>query len=192
MKRLLLIIALLLSGWAVRAQEGDLAARLEAANAFRTLSVHFTMIRRSTLLAQPVCSSGVLLIAAPDRLRWEVREPRSQLFIRNGNAIRTPEGKVLSLDTAPGLSRIPEITDKLFDGQSFTMTFEATSQGWKIRLVPRRRDLRKLFSELYVYTEDLLIQAVEWFDPAGDSTLLEFSDRTVDATLQPACFDVGA
>ena len=169
MKRWILILACSLLALSASAQD-DILARLKAANTYETLETSFVQTRHSALLTEDLVSEGRMVLASPDRLRWEVQNPYRSVFVSEGElAIR---GRRF---------RMP--TDKDFKATALE------GEDLAVKLVPVRRDLKSLFREIIVHADkkSLQIRSALLITPDGDWTLLEFKDvvtnRPVDAKL---------
>ena len=170
MKRWLLILAGLALTLAASAQESILD-RLKAANTYETLQqASFIQTRHSSMLTKDLRSEGRLVLASPDRIRWEVLKPYPSIFVSSGE-----------LAIAGRRFRMPTEKD-------FTAT-ALEGEDLAVKLVPVRRDLKSLFREIIVHADKqtLRIQSALLITPDGDWTQLEFKDfvvnRPVDAKL---------
>ena len=177
MKRWLLILAGLALALAASAQE-NILDRLKAANTFETLQASFTQTRHSPMLTKDLKSEGRVVLASPDRIRWEVLKPYPSVFVSSGEGDSfAPLGM-----TGKGRGfRMPTEKD-------FTATV-LEGEDLAVKLVPVRRDLKSLFREIVVHADrqTLRIQSALLISPDGDWTQLEFKDfvvnRPVDAKL---------
>ncbi|MBR1872241.1 MAG: outer membrane lipoprotein carrier protein LolA [Bacteroidales bacterium] len=190
MKRLLLILSALLCTLVLRAQE-DILSSLEKANGGRSFSALFTMTRRSSMLSGDLVTTGRISVIPPTKLRWETFTPSESVFIMDGDLVRLPDGSSRSASESGMPGRLPDLSARLFDPALFDMSAERTGGGWKVSMRPKRRDLKRLFSEIYVYTSELYIMAIELFNPSGDSTLIEFSGMEWDIKDDGRIFDAG-
>ena len=169
MKRWLLILAGLALALAASAQE-NILDRLKAANTYETLQLSFVQTRHSSMLTKDLVSEGRMVLAAPDRIRWEVLKPYPSVFVSTGE-----------LAIAGRRFRMP--TDK-----DFTAT-ALEGEDLAVKLVPVRRDLKSVFREIIVHADkkSMQIHSALLITPDGDWTLLEFKDvvanQSVDAKL---------
>ena len=169
MKRLILFLCGLALAVTASAQDGILD-RLKAANAFETLQLSFVQTRHSAMLTKDLRSEGRLVLASPDRIRWEVLKPYPSVFVSTGE-----------LAIAGRRFRMPTEKD-------FTAT-ALEGDDLAVKLVPVRRDLKSVFREIVVHADkqSLQIRSALLITPDGDWTLLEFKDvvanRPVDAKL---------
>ena len=169
MKRWLLILAGLALALAASAQE-NILDRLKAANTYETLQASFTQTRHSSMLTKDLVSEGRMVLASPDRIRWEVLKPYPSVFVSSGE-----------LAIAGRRFRMPtekDFTATVLEGEDLT-----------VKLVPVRRDLKSLFREIIVHADrqSLQLRSALLMSPDGDWTQLEFKDivvnRPVDAKL---------
>ena len=169
MKRWLLILAGLALALAASAQE-NILDRLKAANTYETLQASFTQTRHSSMLTKDLVSEGRMVLASPDRIRWEVLKPYPSVFVSRGE-----------LAIAGRRFRMPtekDFTATVLEGEDLT-----------VKLVPVRRDLKSLFREIIVHADrqSLQLRSALLMSPDGDWTQLEFKDivvnRPVDAKL---------
>ena len=169
MKRLVLILAFLALALTASAQN-DVLDRLKAANTFETLQLSFVQTRHSAMLTKDLVSEGRMVLASPDRIRWEVVKPHPSVFVSSGE-----------LSFAGRRFRIPTEKD-------FTAT-ALEGEDLAVKLVPVRRDLKSVFREIIVHADkqSLQIRSALLVTPDGDWTLLEFknivTDQPVDAKL---------
>ena len=169
MKRWILILAGLALALAASAQE-NILDRLKAANTFDTMQLSFVQTRHSALLTKDLVSEGRMVLASPDRIRWEVLKPYPSVFVSSGE-----------LALAGRRFRMP--TEKDFNATTLE------GEDLTVKLVPVRRDLKSLFREIIVHADkqSLQIRSALLITPDGDWTQLEFRDfvvnRPVDAKL---------
>ena len=169
MKRWLLILAGLVLALAASAQE-TILDRLKAANTFDTMQLSFVQTRHSALLTKDLVSEGRMVLASPDRIRWEVLKPYPSVFVSSGEL--TLSGRRFRMPTEK------DFTATTLEGEDLT-----------VKLVPVRRDLKSLFREIIVHADkqSLQIRSALLITPDGDWTQLEFKDfvvnRPVDAKL---------
>ena len=171
MKRWLLILASLALALAASAQE-NILDRLKAANTYETLQLSFVQTRHSALLTKDLVSEGRMILATPDRIRWEVLRPYPSLFVSSGE-----------LAIAGRRFRMPTEKD-------FTATV-LEGEDLAVKLVPVRRDLKSLFREIIVHADkhSLRIHTALLITPDGDWTQLEFKDFVVNRPVDAKLFD---
>ena len=124
MKRWLLILAGLALALAASAQE-NILDRLKAANTYETLQLSFVQTRHSAMLTKDLRSEGRMVLASPDRIRWEVLKPYPSVFVSSGELAIA--GRHFRMPTEK------DFTATVLEGEDLT-----------VKLVPVRRDLKSL------------------------------------------------
>ena len=171
MKRLLILLACMTLALSASAQDGILD-RLKAANTYETLQLSFVQTRHSEMLTKDLVSEGRMVLASPDRIRWEVLKPYPSVFVSSGE-----------LAIAGRRFRMPTEKD-------FTAT-ALEGEDLAVKLVPVRRDLRSLFREIIVHADkqSLQIRSALLITPDGDWTLLEFKDIRTNQPVDSKLFE---
>ena len=171
MKRWLLRLAGVALALAASAQE-NILDRLKAANSYETLQASFIQTRHSSMLAKDLKSEGRMVLASPDRIRWEVLKPYPSVFVSSGE-----------LAISGRRFRIPTEKD-------FTAT-ALEGEDLAVKLVPVRRDLKSLFREIIVHADKKRprIQSALLMTPDGDWALLEVKNVRVNQPVDDKRFE---
>ena len=197
MKRWLLILAGLALALAASAQE-NILDRLKAANAFETLQASFTQTRHSSMLAKDLKSEGRVVLASPDRIRWEVLKPYPSLFVAGGEGDSFAPLGMTGKEAPSGMTGKEAPSGMTGKGRRFRMPtekdFTATvleGEDLAVRLVPVRRDLKSLVREIIVHADkqSLRIRSALLITPDGDWTELVFKDFVVNRPVDDKLFE---
>lgn len=192
MKRILTIAFMFLACTAASAQAVPLeGARRQAAidrilqaNDLRTsLQFNFIMTRHSSLLTEDLVSRGKAAFSFPDKVRWEVEQPRPSVFVMNGAAGDRRRQTLLR-----NVARLSE--GGLINETDFDVTVYETPQLCQVDLVPQRRDLGQLFTRITLLTDPATgaLRSVVLTETGGDITELEFRAVTRGQALDPELF----
>ena len=170
LRRILTGFAALFLCLGLHAQEASLLQRILTANMPETLEASWQQTKRTPLLKEPLKSSGVVYLQQPDKIRWEVQDPVSDITVLNGSAPR-------------GRFRLPSEKDfraTILEGEDYT-----------VDLMPIRRDLQVIFDQvtLTVDKKSLLIKSAFLKGTDGGWTLLEFGDRKMNEALPEGLFE---
>lgn len=194
MKKTLLLLTFLLGCLSLAAQtpvrlEG--AARDKAvetilkANDIRTsLQFRFVMTRHSALLTEDLVSRGRAWYVYPDKVRWEVEQPRPSVFILNGETVTDRRQQTL-------LRNVSKIGEKgLINDTDFTVTVYETPRQWQVDLIPLRRDLSQLFSRITLLADPAsgALRSVVLTETGGDITSLELQSLVKGQPLDGQLF----
>ena len=171
MKRWILILAGLALALAASAQE-TILDRLKAANTFDTMQLSFVQTRHSALLTKDLVSEGRMVLASPDRIRWEVLKPYPSVSVSSGELAIS--GRRFRMPTEKAF------TATVLEGEDLT-----------VKLVPVRRDLKSLFREIIVHADkqSLQIRSALLITPDGDWTQLAFKDLVVNQPVDAKLFE---
>ena len=155
------------------------------ANDIRTsLQFRFVMTRHSALLTEDLVSRGRAWYVYPDKVRWEVEQPRPSVFILNGETVADRRQQTL-------LRNVSKIGEKgLINDTDFTVTVYETPRQWQVDLVPLRRDLSQLFSLITLLVEPAsgALRSVVLTETGGDITSLELQSLVKGQTLDGQLF----
>ena len=165
-------------------REKAIAAILQANDLQTTLQFRFVMTRHSALLTEDLVSRGKAAYAYPDKVRWEVEQPRPSLFVMDG--INPGDRRQQSL-----LRNVAKLGEKgLINETDFIVTVYATPRTWQVDLVPLRRDLSQLFTRITLLTDagTGVLRSVVLSEQGGDTTQLELSAVVRGEKLDPALF----
>ena len=158
MRKLFLTLLAAFSCLCLSAQDAILE-RIRQANTFDTMTASFTQVRHSALLTEDLVSEGFVAMAAPGRIRWEIRKPSHRVTVLDGEGAAA--GRRFRLPTEK------DFNIRSLEGEDYALTLE-----------PLRRDLKQLFRQIIVHAhkQTARVQSVLLISPDGDWTRLEFKD----------------
>lgn len=159
----------------------------------------FVQVRSSSLLLEDVRSTGQFSYLAPDRVRWDYRQPDPMVVLFSESWVTTyhPEGqqaervKVSSGDRrfVQALAGTLPMDDLL---TYFKITFEERSapEPYRFTLEPTAASLRKRLNSLRLDIDRALLLpvVVEFQEADGDSTRYEFHDIEINPELGASRF----
>ena len=207
MKRFMLLCALLAAlGTAVPAGAGTVAGEIpatqstadkmlkkitSAASEMKTMKCDFVQVRKMSLLADEIKSSGVMYFEKDSKLRWEYREPTPYVMTINGGTVTVESGSGKSVSDASSSRLYKGIADmvmgcmsgeSLTDSRMFRTTFTDLGSVWVAELRPVRKDLQRMFANLVLNFNPKtgLLMSMVMNDPAGNSTSITVSNISVN------------
>ena len=171
-----------------------IAQVVERQRGLRSMRANFVQVRSSALLLDDVRSTGEFWYLAPDRVRWDYRQPDPMVVLFSDDWVTTfhPVGqraervKVASGDRrfVQALAGTLPMDDLL---TYFRMTFEdrAAPEPYGFTLEPTAASLRKRLQSLHLEIDRSLMLpvVVEIREADGDSTRYEFHDIQIDPDL---------
>ncbi len=134
-----------------------------------TLHLRFTQTKTVPMLTEPQVSTGVMLYRAPDYICWEYLTPTAvkwEMDGANSNVNRQVSGMItLIMESVQGKN--------LQTNEDFTVSQE----GNRYTLIPKRRDIQKLFAEIVIVynTQTGIADAVEMTERDNTHTIITFT-----------------
>jgi len=166
------------------ARDRAIATILQANDLKTTLQFRFVMTRHSALFTEDLVSRGRAAYAYPDKVRWEVEQPRPSLFVMNG--VDPGDRRQQSL-----MRNVAKLGDRgLINETDFNVTVYASPQVWQVDLVPLRRDLSQFFSRITLLTDATTgaLNAIVLSEQGGDTTQIELSSVVRGKAIDPGLF----
>lgn len=167
-----------------------------------TMSAEFTQDRASRVLLEPETSRGHFHYQAPDRVRWEYREPKPIVMTIRGDEMTTFFSDLGRAERASigsyseqvfkylGASGSLETLMKYF---SLTAEFpEAAGEPYRLRLLPRYSRIKKRLEtmEIWLDSQTFLPTRLRYVEPSGDETVYRFENMVANAGVSEELFEV--
>lgn len=144
----------------------------------------FEQIRQISGMAQPLRSSGSIIIAQKQGLWWSQQKPFAMTLLLNENrmvqAIAGQKPQIITASSNPQMFQFNKLLTALFHAdravleQNFRLDFtDLGKQGWRLKLTPKAAPLDKLFRQL-VLTGDRYLNSIEINDMQGDQSRIRF------------------
>lgn len=161
------------------------------------LRADFAQQRTISGMAQPLNSSGNLLIAQQQGLWWQQEKPFSLTLLltekRMVQIMAGQEPQVVTADNNPQMFQFNSLLSALFHAdrkvleENFALDFKDLGKGaWKLVLTPRVSPLNRLFRSITLNGETFL-NNIDINDMQGDATHIRFfNQKTTPATLTDA------
>ena len=161
------------------------------------LRAEFAQQRTISGMAQPLNSSGNLLIARQQGLWWQQKKPFTlTLLLTENRMVQIMAGQspqVVTADTNPQMFQFNSLLSALFHadqralGQNFSLNFTDLGKGaWTLVLTPKVSPLNRLFRSITLSGETFL-NNIDINDMQGDATHIRFfNQKTTPATLTDA------
>lgn len=184
MKKLILVACLLISGVANAITLDDVQQRFAAQNVVRA---SFQQERQISGMAQPLHSSGEVLIAKSKGLWWQQQHPFPMTLVLDDSHMVQVMGsqapQIITADSNPQMFQFNHLLRALFQAdrkvldENFTSQFTDQGKGqWQLVLTPTTTPLDKLFSTITLQGEKYL-NRIELNDTQGDFTEITFSNH---------------
>lgn len=209
MKRIFSLLALcLLLGLSATAatlsgaREKEVLAELNsAASAMRTMQCDFVQTKYLSLLSDKMVSEGRMSYQRPDKLRWEYVKPYSYLSVFNGTKVYVGNEQrrdVIDTNSNKIFKEVARIMMNTVTGKAlsspadFTTTVSETPSAWEVTLVPRKKELRGMFTkiELTFDRSKRMISEIKLYEKNGDHTDISLRNIIVDKAVDESLFTI--
>jgi hypothetical protein len=185
--RVVLACAASLAGSAGGAAAPFTAEQLMASLAAQPDSViEFTETRHSSLLKEPLVTTGELRFKRPDTLERRVKTPFAERYLIEGDRLtieRSGAGapRTLSLGSQPLLANLVETIRALLRGDLQTLTrlyrveLRGTPDDWALTLLPSDPAMVEFVASVHVRGRAAALTEMEVVEPNGDRTVTHFA-----------------
>lgn len=144
--------------------------------------VTYTEKKYSSLLAEPVVSSGTLAYRRPDTVEKTMTAPRKErlriageelIMLRNGSEKRFP------LSSQPLFSALAASLRGVLAGdvallrKHFRLTLEGGEQAWRLELVPFDEEIARYVERILVSGRAGRVEQIEERETSGDRSVLQ-------------------
>ena len=170
--------------------------------AVKSVYLEFTQERVLKLFSEPLKTEGVMLIASPDRIRWETTAPYQSILLGDKKSVAQFEKedgawKKLKLGFPQMLKRVMEQMALMNQGKldaltgDFTITVATNQSAAVLTLVPKDKDVRGMLAALEVWMQPdfSATREVVMREPGGDFTRISFKHERRNVVFPPGTFD---
>lgn len=201
MKRILTSILLLLAAASLFAQTvSEAVAKINAANKVTsTVSFDVRTVRNTSMLSQPLISTGKVCVKAPSSLRYEGMTPAKSLFVLSDDRVLTESKGVRKSTDLKEKNRYQAFmrsisrssTDGIVSEKDFAIECLSSGRELTLKLKPLGRDLSRMFTEITVRADagSGVIREVLLRDIEGDTTSISISNVVMGAALPDDTFN---
>lgn len=184
------------------AQKQDVIKKINAtASGLKSMSCSFVQTKHISLLSDKMVSDGNMYYSQPSKLRWEYTSPYKYLFIFNGTKVyvgNNSKKDVIDTNTNKVFKEVARImmntvTGKaLSDTSDFTVNVGDAQASWEIALVPKKKELKQMFSkiEMFFNKSNNMISEINIVEKNKDKTNIKFSNISTNKTLNANLFAI--
>jgi outer membrane lipoprotein-sorting protein len=181
---LIALAAVLAAATGSLAQAGnfDLVRLMQLLSLAPEAEVRYTEKKYSSLLAEPIVSTGTLSYRRPDTVEKNMTAPRNERFrIVGGDlvVVRNGEERRFALSSQPLLSAFAASLRGVLAGDAallrshFRLALEGEEQGWRLELIPLEEEISRYVERITVSGRAGLIEQVEVREASGDRSVLQ-------------------
>jgi Outer membrane lipoprotein carrier protein LolA-like len=182
------VIGLAVVGVVAAAPSGsfDVEAAMRALAAAPKTPLAFTETRHSSLLKEPLVTTGELRFSPPDTLERRVRTPTAERYLIEGDRLtieRTGAGapRTLSLASQPLLDNLVDTIRAMLRGdlptlaRMYRIEFAGGRDDWALTLLPSDPTMVEFVSTVRVTGHAGMLDEMEVVEPNGDRTVTRFT-----------------
>jgi len=169
----------------------------EISSSTTSIQCNFAQKKQLSFSKEPLTSKGVMYYQ-DQNLRWEQSSPKEYLMIISDDQIKIKENGEIrehSLEESKYMIGIKEImvgsiTGTLVNSTDFETTFFEDESYWIIKLIPKFKKMKKLFSEITMKFDrtSYRMKKVFLMESSGDFTEIEFTNPIFNQKLNAALF----
>jgi|ERR1043165_3590373 outer membrane lipoprotein-sorting protein len=172
----------------------------EASAKINSIQCDFTQEKVTTMLTEKAVSKGKFYFKKESKVRLEYQTPVKNLIVMSsGKMMMQDDKKTSQMDMHRSkmfqqLNNIivGSINGNLFSGKDFTATYSENNTLIKVQLKPINKMMRNFLSEIVLVLDkkDFTATRIEMNEPGGDSTILQFSGKQLNTSLNDSLFAV--
>lgn len=208
MKKIATIFCMLLCALSVMAtpltaqQKQDVIGRInKAASGLKSMSCSFTQTKYLSLLSDKMVSEGKMNYKQPNKLRWEYTTPYQYLFIFNGTKVYVGSKSrkdVIDTNTNKVFKEVARIMmstvtgTALSNSSDFSIDVADGTTQWQITLVPKKKELKKMFSKIVLlFTKsNLMIAEINIYEKNNDRTNIKLKNIKTNGAVNETLFAI--
>lgn len=167
----------------------------------KTVFMEFTQVRELKMFAEPLKTEGVMLIAQPDKIRWETTSPYQTIMLgekKNVSQFEFSDGKweKLNLGFPQALQRAMEQMSAMNQGKMSAMLGDfditaTTGAETVLTFVPKNETVRGIMAamEIHLAPDLSATREVVMREPNGDLTRITFRAEKYNVPFPAGTFD---
>lgn len=173
---------------------------IEASTKIATIQCDFAQEKNMSMLSDKAISRGKFYFKKDSKVRLEYLVPVKNLIVMNsGKMLMKDDKKIQQMDMHRSkvfqqLNNIivGSINGSLFNGKDFTVSLSESSNQVRVELKPLSKMLKNFLSTIVLVMDkkDFTATKIEMNEASGDNTILSFSSKQINATVDDALFIV--
>jgi outer membrane lipoprotein carrier protein len=173
----------------------------KAASNIKSMSCSFVQTKYLSILNDKMVSKGQMYYKQSDKLRWEYTEPYKYLFIFNGTKVyvgNNTRKDVIDTNSNKVFKEVARImmntvTGKaLSNSRDFSVDAAVDSKYYTITLVPKKKDLKQMFSKIVLnFTKsNIMISELNIYEKNGDRTNIQLKNINNNGAINESYFNI--
>ena len=175
-------LLVLLTPWTAHADGFDLLRLMQLLSAAREAEVAYTEKKYSSLLSEPVTSSGTLTYRHPDTVEKNVKTPRKERLRIVGEdliVLRNGAEKRIALSSQPLLAAFAASLRGVLAGdvallrQYYRLILEGEETDWRLQMIPLEEEILRYVERITVSGRAGRILQIEVRESSGDRAVMQ-------------------
>lgn len=183
-------------------QKQEVIAKInKAASSLKTMNCSFVQTKHLSILNDKMVSKGNMYYKQADKLRWEYTDPYQYLFIFNGTKVyvgNKSRKDVIDTNSNKVFKEVARIMMNTVTGKAlsssadFTVDAAAEAKYYVITLIPKKKDLKQMFSKIVLnFTKsNTMISEVNIYEKNGDKTNIQLKEINNNGNLNESYFAI--
>jgi len=176
------LLASVMTPFVAHADGLDIARLMQLLNAAREAEVAYTEKKYSSLLSEPVTSSGTLAFRRPDTVEKNVTTPRKERLRIVGEeliVLRNGAEKRIALSSQPLLAAFAASLRGVLAGdvtllrQYYRLTLEGDELAWRLQMFPLEEEILRYVERITVSGRVGRILQIEVRESSGDRAVMQ-------------------
>ena len=209
-KTLFILIATMLTGFAVKAQYAAYSAVTDmavfktqfsaAAQKTNSIKSEFVQEKNLGMLAEKITSKGKFWFKKDNLVRMEYNQPFQYLMIMNKDNVYVKDGQkenTVSSKSNKLFQQINKITIDCVQGTflnnaDFKSKVFENKAGYLVELTPTAKGIKELFKSIVIVIDkkDYSVNSIQMTEQSGDDTLIKFSNKELNTNIPDALFAI--
>ena len=163
-----------------------------------TLESDFVQTKHLSALSDKIISKGHFCFQKQNLLRWEYFSPYLYTIVINKDKMLIKDGKKVKKYDINSNKVFKEINDVMIScvngdilkSNKFKISYFENDKFYKLELVPHSKGMKESLKKIVLYFDKNVSSVVklDMIEPTGDNTLIEFSNKKINAIIPPEKF----
>lgn len=171
-----------------------------AAASQKTISIKSDFIQEKnlSLLSDKIVSKGKFWFRKENAVRMEYTTPFQYLMIINGSNVYIKDSQKENKISTKSNKLFQQINKVMVDcikggaleSKDFSTKIFQSGTAYLAELTPVEKNLKSLFKNINIIIDkkDLAVTRIEMHEPSGDNTIIQFTNREMNASIPDALF----
>lgn len=185
-----------------REQQKEISLRLNSfTQNISTISANFVQEKVLSFMDDKLIAKGRFWFSSPDKIRWEYTQPYPYIIIMSaGKMLVNDEGDQYSMDMKSNqlFNQMNSLITKSIQGKllseelDYEQVYYEDQVHYIVSFSPKDQQLKAYIAaiEIYFAKENGQVLALKMIEPAGDYTLIKFSERIENKTIDMHLFEL--